>query len=145
MTRTTFAGPAILLLASLSADRALAQVVGTRPGGLPPGPAVSPYLNLLRTGNSPALNYYGLVRPQFQTNASLQALQQQFALSQSRPLLGSGPADDVLITGHSAVFMNYGGYFQSATGGLQSAGLTTPTAVRAAAAPRAAARLPGPR
>jgi hypothetical protein len=36
-------------------------------------PAVSPYINLTRGGN-PALNYYGLVRPQTATNTALQSL-----------------------------------------------------------------------
>src|SRR5262245_33245992 len=58
-----------------------AQPPGFAPGsiGQPPftsRPTVSPYLNLLRRGGSPALNYYTLVRPQNQFYQSLQQLQQ---------------------------------------------------------------------
>lgn len=48
----------------------------------PPGPprtspTVSPYINLTRNGNSPGLNYYGLVRPQISAQQSIQGLQTQ--------------------------------------------------------------------
>jgi hypothetical protein len=108
-------------IVALSAGQARAQTTGPRVGSPPPGPTVSPYLNLLRAGNSPVANYYGLVRPQLQTNAGIQSLQQQLLTAQARPLPGQEPADDLLVTGHAAVFMNYGGFFQSPTGGLPAA------------------------
>ena len=37
-----------------------------------PSPTISPYLNLNRGGNSPAFNYYTLVRPEFQFRNQLQ-------------------------------------------------------------------------
>lgn len=40
-------------------------------------PAYSPYLNLLRPGNT-ALNYYGLVRPEQEFRSTNQQFQQQF-------------------------------------------------------------------
>src|SRR5690242_1348784 len=106
MTKMRVAGPAVLLFAALAAPTADAQVASPRVGSPPPAPTVSPYLNLLRNPNAPALNYYGLVRPQFQTNYGLQALQQQFLLSQGSALPGAAGPEDVLITGHAAVFMN---------------------------------------
>src|SRR5260370_106487 len=142
MTKMMFSGMTVLMFAGLSADRASAQMLVPRAGGLPPGPTVSPYLNLLRTGNSPAFNYYGLGRPQFQTNAGLQGLQVQLDLTQGRPLLGSDQADDVLITGHAAVFMNYGRYFQSSNGAGQPARITSPLATRPTAAPVSTNRPP---
>jgi len=106
-------------LAFLSVGQARCQVVIRQGvGAAPPGPTVSPYINLLRAGNSPAANYYGLVRPQLQTNAGLQSLQQQFLSAQGRPPGGPDLSDDMLVTGHAAVFMNLGGYFQSTTGGI---------------------------
>src|SRR6266849_4481527 len=51
------------------------QPAGT-PGNVNP-PGASPYLNLLRSGSSQAVNYYGLVRPQTDFRNSIQGLQQQ--------------------------------------------------------------------
>jgi hypothetical protein len=121
MSRMNFASLVVLFLAGLSAETARGQTTGPRVGIGPSGPTVSPYINLLRGGNSAALNYYGLVRPQIQTNNGLQALNQQFALSQAVQLPGAAGAEDVVITGHASVFMNLAGYFQSATGGLNPA------------------------
>ena len=126
MRKSMFAGPVVVVLLVLPAGTADAQSAGPRVGAPAAGPTVSPYVNLLRNPNSPTLNYYGLVRPQFQTNAGLQALQQQMTLGQGGPLPGAGSPDDVLITGHAAVFMNLGGYFQSATGALRPAPLAAP-------------------
>ncbi len=39
-------------------------------------PVLSPYMNLARPGTNPAINYFGLVRPQIQTGQNLQNLQQ---------------------------------------------------------------------
>jgi len=88
----------------------------TNPAGRP---AVSPFLNLLRGGN-PAVNYYGLVRPQLQTQATLQQLQQQLALNQ----LGLNTAENQpdLTTGHAARFGNFSHYY----GGVNQAPLTVP-------------------
>ena len=61
---------ALVGLSPLAAGQASAQAPGAAPG-------VSPYLNLLRQGNSQALNYYGLVRPQVEFRSGIQQLQQQ--------------------------------------------------------------------
>ena len=77
MTKRKMLGMALAVGLGLvaTADSATAQVpqpqtgAGTRP-------AVSPYLNLNRPGN-PAVNLYGLVKPQQDTTRQLQTLQQQ--------------------------------------------------------------------
>ena len=141
MSKWTLVGPAIMAVVALSAAAATAQGVGPRVGGAPGSPTVSPYINLLRGANSPALNYYGLVRPQLQTNAGLMALQQQAFLSQAVGLPAA--PDEGLVTGRGAVFMNLGGYFQSATGAVRPGRTTAgPTAV-GQPVPRLPA--PGPR
>lgn len=86
-------------------------------GPTPQRPPFSPYLNLLRGGNSPALNYYGLVRPEEQFRQSIGNLQGQVAANQQA--IGGLQADPsgVPITGHPVYFLNYGGYFQNTLGG----------------------------
>ncbi len=51
-----------------------------RPGGIGPTsrPTFSPYLNLLRSGNSTLFNYYGLVRPEVEFRAANQQFQAGF-------------------------------------------------------------------
>jgi hypothetical protein len=131
------------LAVALAAGPAAAQgpVGPVRGVGPASGPTLSPYLNLLRNGNTPAFNYFSLVRPQFQTNAGLQSLQQQIALTGAGQAMSNGPADDLLITGRGATFMNYGGYFLSAGGG----GSLRTSSLPAVGAPAAGAtRLPRP-
>jgi hypothetical protein len=94
----------------------------------PPGvsyarpPAYSPYLNLLRSGNSAGVNYYGLVRPEIQFRQSIQNLSTQVdANAQAIGNLattGNGQS----ATGHSTQFMNLGGYFLGNSGGGMSGG-----------------------
>jgi hypothetical protein len=84
------------------------------PGG--PGatrPAFSPYLNLARPGTAPALNYYGLVRPEVQFRQNIQNL--QGAVTANQQAIGGVQADvtGVSVTGHPTQFLNYGGYFLS--------------------------------
>jgi hypothetical protein len=69
-------------------------------------------LNLLRGGSDPAINYYGLVRPQIDFYNGIQGLQQQVsnldyaAAAQAQGLPGGlGP------TGHPAMFFNYSHYY----------------------------------
>ena len=77
-------GAAIAVLAC-TAERAFAQPGGPRPLPGTPGvsrPAFSPYLNLARRDVNPAINYYGIVRPQIATANALRSLQQQVAPSE---------------------------------------------------------------
>ncbi|MGF1580889.1 MAG: hypothetical protein ACFCD0_16115 [Gemmataceae bacterium] len=69
----------ILVLLSTGTVVAQSPLAPTfRPGMAPArGPAVSPYLNLLRAGGSPSFNYATLVRPQLQFRQSVLGLQNQ--------------------------------------------------------------------
>jgi hypothetical protein len=104
-----------------TADRAKAQVPQTNPSGQP---AFSPYLNLTRPGN-PAVNLFGLVRPQMDTNRQLQGLQQQQLQQQGLiAQLGVGGEDEVTtpiyaITGHNTTFFNYSHFFGQAGGNIR--------------------------
>ncbi len=72
--RRTILGSAVVLLSLVSTAQAQYRPVPQAPN--PYGPRVSPYLNLLNRQTNPAINYYGIVRPQVQFN---QAIQQQQA------------------------------------------------------------------
>ncbi|HJZ53743.1 MAG TPA: hypothetical protein VKE74_02230 [Gemmataceae bacterium] len=78
-------------------------------------PAFSPYLNLLRRDNSPGVNYYGLVRPQFTFQNNIQSLQQQ--VTTIGQMENTGPGSDLPITGQPVYFLNTGGYFMNTRGG----------------------------
>lgn len=91
-----------------------------RPGaiGAAGQPTFSPYLNLLRRGNSTLQNYYGLVRPeqqfrtaneQFQSNFN--QVQRQFNTAQQTQF-----APPLQSTGHRVRFMSH---LSSANGSLQ--------------------------
>ena len=74
-------------------------------------PPFSPYLNLVRPGGSPTLNYYGLVRPEVQARQGLLSLQSQAsANSQAIGDLANAPLP---ATGKSVGFMTQGRYFQN--------------------------------
>lgn len=94
---------------------ALFTVVGwggpaaAQPPGPPVRPAYSPYLNLLRPGSSPAINYYGLVRPEQATRQSLQAVQS--AVSANQRTIQELYGNDLGQTGVPAQFQNHYGYF----------------------------------
>jgi hypothetical protein len=81
-------------------------------------PAVSPFINLARPGNA-GINYYGLVRPQYDVNRQLLLLQQQRGTTP----LGIMPDEDWMTyggadSGHPSTFFNYSHYFfgQAGTG-----------------------------
>jgi hypothetical protein len=98
--------PCLAVIAlGLSASAVRAQ----SPIGAPP-PPYSPYLNLLRPGANPALNYYGLVRPQQDFARSMQAIHGQL-LNTQQAIADQASGD--LATGHPTYFMNYGGYFMN--------------------------------
>src|SRR3954463_13791069 len=87
-------------------------------GQVPPGPAgyrtppFSPYLNLNRRGTNPAINYYGLVRPQVEFRNSIQNLQQQVTdLNVQTAVAGSAVDPNLPPTGHPVQFQNYSHYF----------------------------------
>lgn len=77
----------------------------------PSASSVSPYLNLLRSGSSPAVNYYGLVRPAIDFQNNLNNLQQQV---QNLPSPGTGMGTDPfgpLVTSGRVRYLNTGSYF----------------------------------
>jgi hypothetical protein len=83
-------------------------------------PGFSPYLNLLRAGSSPAINYYGIVRPEIAFSNSLyqlgieqdllqsQQTAQQSALAAYTQLPPTGRRAGSFMT-QSKYFMNNGG------------------------------------
>ena len=74
-------------------------------------PAYSPYLNLLRPGNT-AIDRYGLVRPQIDFQNQVNSLQQQYG-SLNRDISGVA-ADQQLplpTTGHAAQFISYSHFY----------------------------------
>jgi hypothetical protein len=71
-------------------------------------PVFSPYLNLLNGNTNPAINYYGLVRPEIEFRSSLQQLQQQVNALPPAP----GVAEiGIPVTGHTTQFLNYSHFF----------------------------------
>lgn len=92
-----------------------APVLAQGPGPSPPRrPALSPYLNLLRGGNS-AVNYYGLVRPQNEFRAANNQLQNsvnrlQSEIDQTQALQQSG-ISQLQATGHKSGFNTHRAYF----------------------------------
>jgi hypothetical protein len=101
------------LLAAVS----LAQYPGTPYGGQYGGnqygvnqytrpPVVSPFLNLNR-GGDPAINYYGLVRPQIAVNRALQRFGSDINYLENSP--AANP--EILETGHPTFFGSQYPYF----------------------------------
>src|SRR5262245_23944289 len=100
-------------------------------------PPVSPYLNLLRPGNSAGVNYYGLVRPQMEFRNNIQNLQQQVANNQAD--ISNLTTAQLPTTGHATSFLNTGGYFgtrQGGTGARFGTGVQQQQAVRPNPPPR---------
>ncbi len=93
-------------------------------------PTFSPYLNLVRPGSNPALNYYGLVRPQLQTARTMQVFQQELqsvAGAMAPTTDPTMPTNGLPTTGHKTTFYNYGTYFPGAGGQNALGGGIRPT------------------
>lgn len=93
---------ASLLLVCLSPQVARAQ--GRRP-------PVSPYLNLARRDVNPAINYYGLVRPQLEFRNALQRVENQVTGLEQQGAPGSDFTADLPATGQRAGFQTQNRYF----------------------------------
>jgi hypothetical protein len=106
-------------------------------GGVNPAarPKFSPYLNLTRTDVDPALNYYGLVRPQVNFFNSIQQLDQQQSTLSDRQQELMAPST-LPPTGHTAGFLNHTKYFMSRGG----AGLSGGSSIASVPAPRISSR-----
>ncbi len=79
-------------------------------------PAVSPYINILRGGSSPAINYYGLVRPEITFGNSLYQLGvQQNALQgqQNNQQTALAAFTTLPATGHTSGFQTQSKYFMT--------------------------------
>lgn len=110
-----------LLLSLLTACPAWGQAVIApfRPSA-PNRPTVSPYLNLNRGGPA-GINYFNLVRPQFETQRSLQTINQelqQFGAGQFPGAMGAGTANPLttgIVEGGTGypTYMYYSHYFPS--------------------------------
>lgn len=100
---------ALILGIAGSTHPALAQTIGGAPS--PSGPAISPYLNLMRPATLPGINYYGLVQPQMQFQSAISNLQQNQASLLQTVTTGGAGADQPLTTGHPAAFGNYLHYY----------------------------------
>jgi hypothetical protein len=104
---------AVLLLES--GVRAQPQIGSYIPPVVNPRPAISPYLNLNRTLN-PAINYYGIVRPQIENHQAITQLQQQVQTTQTQIQNQTGQTglmgqDEMLPTGRTGGYFNYSHYF----------------------------------
>jgi len=102
--------PALTLLPLAVAGSASAQYRPAYP--LYSQPAVSPYLNLLRAGAPPGINYYGIVQPEVQFRAGLQQVGLQTSANQ-QAIAGLQSPTALPATGHAVGFQNHLGYFQN--------------------------------
>ena len=109
----------LLLLTALEGR---AQALGQPPPSTPP---FSPYLNLLRRGN-PAVNYYGLVRPEQQFRQSIGQLQQN--VQGLDATVAEGQSASSLTTGHPTQFQNTSHFFPQSRPGRSGSGAPTLTA-----------------
>jgi hypothetical protein len=108
--------PLLAAAAALAAQQAQAQVpFPANRAGPYTAPAYSPYLNLLRGGN-PAVNYYGIVRPQIAFNNAVQGLQQQINTVAAQSYAPTTTDAGLPMTGHAASYMNYSHFFPGLTG-----------------------------
>jgi len=106
-----------ILLIGIIGNVSQAQPPG-RPGTMPNlPPAYSPYLNLTRGGGTAAQNYYGLVRPELDFRSAVLGLQNQITQTQLGISQQVDPQTGFPVTGHTAVFLNTGGYFMNLSGG----------------------------
>ncbi len=116
--------PLALVVLAVGATAALAQ---PQPGSSGVrSPSFSPYLNIVR-GNSPAANYFGIVRPGQQLQQQANQLQQQLSQTNQSLSTGLGNINDQLTTGRGATFGFYSHYFYnspSSGGGLGGGGRT---------------------
>ena len=108
----------VTLVIGLGAGQAQAQYQSANPFG-----GYSPYLNLLRGGGGLTSNYYGIVRPDLQFQANLQAVQRQAQANANATveILDVGVSTGVYGSPGTG-FMNHGGYFGG--GGLQTLSYT---------------------
>jgi hypothetical protein len=113
---------ALCLLAGGTANPVYAQFGQFNPAFNPTQrPIISPWLNLTRGGNA-GINYYGLVRPEFNFIAANRQLGQEVTLAQQTANLAAtqpGVIDPNLpVTGHPVGFQTQRRYFMNLGSGL---------------------------
>jgi hypothetical protein len=105
------------LLASAVVVLSAGGVVGAQaPGQVPyTRPTYSPYLNLFRRDTPLYQNYYGLVRPQIETQANLQRLQQQVTANRQAITSAEQEVEAGLLppTGHRFGYMTHTRFFMN--------------------------------
>jgi hypothetical protein len=114
---------AVLAVSTFAAPSIRAQYYQPRPGGGYPGglggvpgygtPTVSPYVGLVQRGVSPAIAYYGFVRPTINLQNQTLGLQQQLAQTNAQVAATDQLALGIPETGHNIYFMNTSHYFGS--------------------------------
>lgn len=112
---------ALLVVSSSYASAQFPNGFGTPGYGSMYKPPVSPYLNLLRNGNSPAFNYTTLVAPQLKAQSNFQMLQGQVntvgqTLTTLEQQAQAGAAPLLPVTGQSVGFMTQKAYFMNISG-----------------------------
>lgn len=119
MKRFQLAAVAVVgFLALLVPATARGQVGGPRPVMAPVfRPAVSPYLNLLRRGQSTALNYYNLVLPEVNFAKNISDINDQVIGNQRSITQLEDTSNTLPDTGHHAQFMSHAKYFMNSAGG----------------------------
>jgi hypothetical protein len=127
MRGSTIRGALVLaLLVSSAADPARAQLPAFSPSVNPTQrPTISPYLQLNR-GGDPAVNYYGLVRPQLNfQNAEGQIVQAVNSAQQTADQAANQGVIDRFMrpTGHRVGFQTQGRYFLTLSQGASSGGV----------------------
>jgi uncharacterized membrane protein YgcG len=124
MNRTVMALAALLVVVAARPVSAQALGIYNQPANPYAQPPVSPYLNLLQRGGNPAVNYYGLVLPQIDTQRYIQ--QQEILALQKPATTGQTNTPGLVIaTGHPTRFLTYNQYFltQGAPGAIGGGGL----------------------
>jgi hypothetical protein len=118
----TLAACLLTVLAGLTTNPTAQAQTGSVPRPLPtraPTPALSPYLDLTRTGD-PAINYYLGTLPEIQRRRfeqSAGAAISDLERGQGSPTLSANDLMPPLPqTGHRTTFNNLGGYFGSNSG-----------------------------
>jgi hypothetical protein len=132
MKRSIAAHLAVLLLMSSAGANFASAQFGTL--GQPPArsrPTVSPYINQGVGGGINAFNYYGIIKPQIDTNRSISQLQTNVQLLNAdgslKGALSQGQQPNALNTsqtGHPATYFNYSHYFPMSYGSRGTTGTT---------------------
>jgi hypothetical protein len=104
----------LILMVGLFSTPEAAQAQYTNPNSRA---RVSPYLNLLRGGAAPGVNYYALVRPDIEYRASINQLAQQTQANQQAIATGldaiNASTAGAFITGTAVGFQTHGSFFQN--------------------------------